>query len=79
MTMENHYEYRHTAGFEENDIADNVHHVNHPRWQGSRRERLLQERAPEVPARPRDDLRPFTPKAGREFPPESAAQPGRAA
>ena len=42
------YEYRHTVGFEETNLAGNVYYANHIRWQGRCREMFLKEHAPDV-------------------------------
>ena len=42
------YEYRHTVGFEETNIAGNVYYANHIRWQGKCREMFLKEYAPDI-------------------------------
>lgn len=43
-----HYEMRHTVGFEETNLVGNVYYANHVRWQGRCRELFLRERAPEI-------------------------------
>ncbi|HJQ69026.1 MAG TPA: acyl-CoA thioesterase [Blastocatellia bacterium] len=42
------YEYRHTVGFEETNLAGNVYYANHIRWQGRCREMFLKQHAPDV-------------------------------
>jgi enediyne biosynthesis thioesterase len=64
---DNYFEYRHTVGFEETNIVGNVYYVNYLRWQGRCREMFLKERAPEVLADLRDDLKLFTLKVDCEF------------
>jgi enediyne biosynthesis thioesterase len=61
------YEYLHTVGFEETNIVGNVYYVNYLRWQGRCREMFLKNRAPEVLADLRDDLKLFTLKVDCEF------------
>jgi enediyne biosynthesis thioesterase len=63
----NYYEYRHTVGFEETNLVGNVYYVNYLRWQGRARELFLKERAVEVLADLRDDLKLFTLKVDCEF------------
>lgn len=65
--MDDYYEYRHTVGFEETNLVGNVYYVNHLRWQGRCREMFLKERAPEVLADLRGDLKLFTLKVDCEF------------
>ncbi|NJP33648.1 acyl-CoA thioesterase [Micromonospora thermarum] len=65
--MGDYYEYRHTVGFEETNLVGNVYYVNYLRWQGRCREMFLHERAPEVLADVRDDLKLFTLKVDCEF------------
>lgn len=65
--MDNHYEYRHTVGFEETNIVGNVYYVNYLSWQGRCREMFLKERAPDVLAEIQDDLKLFTLKVSCEF------------
>ncbi|GIF16416.1 acyl-CoA thioesterase [Actinoplanes teichomyceticus] len=65
--MSEFYEYRHTVGFEETNIVGNVYYVNYLRWQGRCREMFLQQRAPEILADLRDDLKLFTLKVDCEF------------
>jgi enediyne biosynthesis thioesterase len=67
MTVEPYYEYRHLVGFEETNLVGNVYYVNYLRWQGRCREMFLAERAPEVVAEIRDDLKLFTLKCECEF------------
>jgi enediyne core biosynthesis thioesterase len=61
------YEIRHTVGFEETNLVGNVYYVNYLRWQGRCREMFLKEKAPEVLADLRDDLKLFTVKVECEF------------
>lgn len=65
--MENYFEYRHVVGFEETNLVGNVYYVNYLRWQGRARELFLKERAAEVLADLRDDLKLFTLKVDCEF------------
>jgi enediyne biosynthesis thioesterase len=65
--MEPYFEYRHLVGFEETNLVGNVYYVNYLRWQGRCREMFLLERAPEVLAEIRDDLKLFTLKVECEF------------
>ncbi|WP_018719941.1 acyl-CoA thioesterase [Salinispora fenicalii] len=65
--MESYYEYRHLVGFEETNLVGNVYYVNYLRWQGRCREMFLRDRAPEVLADIRDDLKLFTLKCECEF------------
>ncbi|MEV4378449.1 acyl-CoA thioesterase [Streptosporangium sp. NPDC049644] len=65
--MSKYFEYTHTVGFEETNIVGNVYYVNYLRWQGRCREMFLKERAPEVLADLRDDLKLFTLKVDCEF------------
>jgi enediyne biosynthesis thioesterase len=65
--VEPYYEYRHLVGFEETNLVGNVYYVNYVRWQGRCREMFLRERAPEVLAEIRDDLKLFTLKVECEF------------
>ena len=65
--MNDYYEYRHIVGFEETNLVGNVYYVNYLRWQGRARELFLKERAPEVLADLRDDLKLFTLKVDCEF------------
>jgi enediyne biosynthesis thioesterase len=65
--MTEYYEYRHLVGFEETNLVGNVYYVNYLRWQGRCREMFLRERAPEVLAEIRDDLKLFTLKCECEF------------
>ncbi|MDM4719252.1 acyl-CoA thioesterase [Micromonospora sp. WMMA1363] len=65
--MQDYFEYRHTVGFEETNLVGNVYYVNYLRWQGRCREMFLFERAPEVLADVRDDLKLFTLKVDCEF------------
>jgi enediyne biosynthesis thioesterase len=50
------YEMEHLVTFEETNLVGNVYYVNHLRWQGSCRERFLQEHCPSVLADLRDGL-----------------------
>lgn len=61
------YEIRHVVGFEETNVVGNVYYVNYLRWQGRCREMFLKEKAPEVLADLRDDLKLFTLKVDCEF------------
>jgi enediyne biosynthesis thioesterase len=61
------YEYLHTVGFEETNIVGNVYYVNYLRWQGRCREMFLKDRAPDVLAELRDDLKLFTLKVDCAF------------
>jgi enediyne biosynthesis thioesterase len=61
------YEYRHLIGFEETNLVGNVYYVNYFRWQGRCREMFLKEKAPEILADIRDDLKLFTLKCECEF------------
>ncbi|MFD0692203.1 acyl-CoA thioesterase [Actinomadura fibrosa] len=65
--MDGYFEYRHTVGFEETNLVGNVYYVNHLRWQGRCRELFLKERAPQLLADLRDDLKLFTLKVDCEF------------
>lgn len=65
--MIDYFEYRHTVGFEETNIVGNVYYTNYLRWQGRCRELFLKERAPEVLAELRGDLKLFTLKVDCEF------------
>jgi enediyne core biosynthesis thioesterase len=65
--MEKYFEYPHTVGFEETNLVGNVYYVNYLRWQGRCREMFLKERAPEVLAELRDDLKLFTLRVDCEF------------
>ncbi|MEV0846496.1 acyl-CoA thioesterase [Streptomyces sp. NPDC049954] len=65
--MQPYYEYRHLVGFEDTNLVGNVYYVNYLRWQGRCREMFLLERAPEVLADIRDDLKLFTLKVDCEF------------
>jgi enediyne biosynthesis thioesterase len=67
MTVRPYYEYRHLVGFEETNLVGNVYYVNYLRWQGRCREMFLLERASEVLAEIRDDLKLFTLKCECEF------------
>jgi enediyne biosynthesis thioesterase len=65
--MQDWYELRHTVGFEETNLVGNVYYVNYLRWQGRCREMFLKEKAPEVLADLRDDLKLFTLRVDCEF------------
>lgn len=65
--MNRYFELPHTVGFEETNIVGNVYYVNYLRWQGRCREMFLKQRAPEVLADLRDDLKLFTLKVDCEF------------
>lgn len=65
--MDKYFEYLHTVGFEETNLVGNVYYVNYVRWQGRCRELFLKDRAPEVLADLRDDLKLFTLKVDCEF------------
>jgi enediyne core biosynthesis thioesterase len=65
--MQGWYELRHTVGFEETNLVGNVYYVNYLRWQGRCREMFLKEKAPEVLADLRDDLKLFTLRVDCEF------------
>jgi enediyne core biosynthesis thioesterase len=65
--MDGYFELRHTVGFEETNIVGNVYYVNYLRWQGRCREMFLKERASELLADLRDDLKLFTLKVDCEF------------
>ncbi|MFI5929081.1 acyl-CoA thioesterase [Micromonospora sp. NPDC051543] len=65
--MTTYFEYPHTVGFEETNIVGNVYYVNYLRWQGRCREMFLKQRAPEVLADLRRDLKLFTLKVDCEF------------
>lgn len=65
--MERYFEYTHTVGFEETNLVGNVYYVNYLRWQGRCRELFLKEKAPEVLADLRTDLKLFTLKVDCEF------------
>lgn len=65
--MARYFELRHTVGFEDTNIAGNVYFVNYLRWQGHCRELFLTEKAPEVLAEVREDLKLFTLKAECDF------------
>ena len=65
--MAEYYEIRHTVGFEETNLAGNVYYVNYLRWQGRCREMFLKEKAPDVLAELRQDLKLFTLKVECEF------------
>jgi enediyne biosynthesis thioesterase len=64
---QSYYEYRHLVGFEETNLVGNVYYVNYLRWQGRCREMFLRDRAPDVLADIRDDLKLFTLKCECEF------------
>lgn len=61
------YEYRHTVGFEDTNLVGNVYYAHYLRWQGRCREMFLKERAPDVLADLRADLKLFTLKVECEF------------
>ncbi|MFI6066635.1 acyl-CoA thioesterase [Micromonospora sp. NPDC051227] len=65
--MDKYFEYLHTVGFEETNLVGNVYYVNYLRWQGRCREMFLKERAPEVLADLRHDLKLFTLRVDCEF------------
>jgi enediyne biosynthesis thioesterase len=65
--VDKYFEYLHTVGFEETNLVGNVYYVNYVRWQGRCRELFLKQRAPEVLADLRDDLKLFTLKVDCEF------------
>ena len=65
--MSGYYEIRHIIGFEETNLVGNVYYVNYLRWQGRCREMFLKEKAPEVLADVRADLKLFTLKVECEF------------
>lgn len=67
MTQPDYYEYRHLVGFEETNLVGNVYYVNYLRWQGRCREMFLRDRAPDVLADIRADLKLFTLKVDCEF------------
>jgi enediyne core biosynthesis thioesterase len=50
------YEMEHIVTFEETNLVGNVYYVNHLRWQGSCRERFLQEHCPGILEDLREDL-----------------------
>lgn len=65
--MDRYFEYRHVVGFEETNLVGNVYYTNYLRWQGRCRELFLRERAPDVLADLRGDLKLFTLKVDCEF------------
>ncbi|WP_018255511.1 acyl-CoA thioesterase [Salinispora mooreana] len=65
--MDKYFEYVHTVSFEETNLVGNVYYVNYLRWQGRCREMFLKERAPEVLADLRNDLKLFTLRVDCEF------------
>jgi enediyne core biosynthesis thioesterase len=65
--MTDHYEYRHTVGFEETNLVGNVYYVNYLRWQGRCRELFLKERAPDVLSDLQAGLKLFTLRVDCEF------------
>jgi enediyne biosynthesis thioesterase len=65
--VKRYYEHRHIVGFEETNLVGNVYYVNYVRWQGRCREMFLRERAPELLADLRGDLKMFTLKVECEF------------
>lgn len=73
MAVADYFEYRHTVGFEETNLVGNVYYVNYLRWQGRCREMFLHERAPQVLADLRADLKLFTLRVDCEFYAELAA------
>lgn len=62
-----HYEFRHTVGFEETNLVGNVYYVNYLRWQGRCRELFLKEKAPAVLADLQQDLKLFTLRVECDF------------
>ena len=71
--MGNYFEYRHPVGFEETNIVGKVYYVDYLRWQGRCREMYLKQRAPDVLADLRDDLKLFTLRVDCEFFAETTA------
>lgn len=67
MSTSTYFEVKHTVGFEETNLVGNVYYVNYLRWQGRCRELFLKEKAPEVLADLREDLKLFTIKVECEF------------
>ena len=65
--MTPYFEYRHVVGLDETNVVGNVYYAHFVRWQGRCRELFLKERAPEVLADLRDDLKLFTLKVECEF------------
>ncbi len=65
--MPAYFEIRHVVGFEETNLVGNVYYVNYLRWQGRCRELFLKDKAPEVLADLRRDLKLFTLKVDCEF------------
>ncbi|KAB1947310.1 acyl-CoA thioesterase [Micromonospora sp. ALFpr18c] len=65
--MEDYYEYRHTVGFEETNLVGNVYYVNYLRWQGRCREMFLHDKANDILADLRGDLKLFTLRVDCEF------------
>jgi enediyne biosynthesis thioesterase len=65
--VDKYFEYLHTVGFEETNLVGNVYYVNYLRWQGRCREMFLKQRAPEVLADLRADLKLFTLRVDCEF------------
>ena len=65
--MEKYFEYAHTVGFEETNIVGNVYYVNYLRWRGRCREMFLKQRAPQVLADLRADLKLFTLRVDCDF------------
>jgi enediyne biosynthesis thioesterase len=65
--MPHYYEIRHIVGFEETNLVGNVYYVNYLRWQGRCREMFLKDKAPDVLAELRVDLKLFTLKVECEF------------
>ena len=66
-TPAGYFEFRYTVGFEETNLVGNVYYTNYLRWQGRCREMFLKERAPDVLAELRGDLKLFTLKVDCEF------------
>jgi enediyne core biosynthesis thioesterase len=66
-SQERYFEYRHTVGFEDTNIVGNVYYTHYLQWQGRCREMFLKQRAPEILAELRDDLKLFTLKVDCEF------------
>jgi enediyne biosynthesis thioesterase len=71
--MSSYFAYAHTVGFEETNVVGNVYYVHYLRWQGRCREMFLKERAPDVLADLRADLKLFTLRVECEFFAELAA------
>ncbi|HEX6468233.1 MAG TPA: acyl-CoA thioesterase [Streptosporangiaceae bacterium] len=66
-SAEGYFEYRHTVGFEDTNIVGNVYYTHYLQWQGRCREMFLKQRAPEILAELRGDLKLFTLKVECEF------------